>query len=201
MDWRLDGEFLISCNCDVFCPCVLSLGKSEPTYGACHSWFGFHVADGEGGGTALDGLNVVMLLETPGPLEQGNWTTALYIDERASDEQAEALERIFSGRAGGEPGWWSIMVANALGTKRAPIEFSEQGRGWRMAIPKVLDGNIEPIAAADEDGVVQITGSRYWMTPDVTVASGTRSRFRDFGRNWDLSGRSAEHGRFSWSAA
>ena len=29
--WSLKGELTLSCNCEVFCPCVLSLGKSAPT--------------------------------------------------------------------------------------------------------------------------------------------------------------------------
>jgi hypothetical protein len=66
--WHLRGEFLISCNCDVFCPCVLSLGKARPTQGVCYSWFGFHIAAGRAGRNKLDALNVALLLEVPGPM-------------------------------------------------------------------------------------------------------------------------------------
>ena len=30
--WSLKGELTLSCNCEVFCPCVLSLGKSAVSY-------------------------------------------------------------------------------------------------------------------------------------------------------------------------
>ena len=36
--WSLKGELTLSCNCDVFCPCVLSLGQSAPTEGYCLTW-------------------------------------------------------------------------------------------------------------------------------------------------------------------
>ena len=36
--WSLKGELTLSCNCEVFCPCVLSLGQSAPTEGYCLTW-------------------------------------------------------------------------------------------------------------------------------------------------------------------
>lgn len=197
--WRVSGEFLVSCNCDVFCPCVLSLGKARPTEGHCYSCFGFRIDSGHAGSTTLDGLGLALLLEVPGPMEQGNWTLGLYLDERASLAAGEALTEIFTGRAGGPIGWWSIMIATFLGIRRVPITFETEGRGWRLAIPKVLDATIEPIPGSAGDGIVRITNSRYWMSPDVVVSTAKKSRFRDWGRNWNLSGKSAEHGAFDWS--
>ena len=28
--WSIKGELTLSCNCEVFCPCVLSLGRHAP---------------------------------------------------------------------------------------------------------------------------------------------------------------------------
>jgi hypothetical protein len=197
--WHLRGEFLISCNCDVFCPCVLSLGKARPTQGVCYSWFGFHIVTGRAGRSKLDALNVALLLEVPGPMEQGNWTLGLYLDERANKAAAAALTQIFTGQAGGPPGWWSIMIATFLGSKQVPITFETAEHGWRLAIPKIVDGMVEPIPGLDGDGCVRITNSRYWMSPEVVVSTGKRSRLRDWGRNWDLTGKSAEYGQFDWT--
>ena len=197
--WKMRGEFLLSCNCDVFCPCVLSLGKARPTEGACYSWWGFHIAEGHAGPERLDGLNLALLLDVPGPMEQGSWTLGLYLDERASPAAAEALTEIFTGRAGGPPGWLSIVIATFLGTKRVPISFEAEGRGRRLTIPKVVEGLVEPIPGAGGDGLVRITNSRYWVAPDLVVSTGKRSRIRDWGRNWDFTGKSAEYARFEWS--
>jgi hypothetical protein len=196
--WKICGELVLSCNCDVFCPCVVSLGRSEPTRGVCHTWWGLHIEEGRAGDIALDGLNVAAVMDVPGPLAEGKWTVGLYIDERASDAAYDALVEILSGRAGGPTGWFSIMVANFLGAKRVPIEFESKDRGWRVEIPKIIDGAIEPIEGADGEGPTVVTNSRYWMAPDITVCQGTRSRYRDWGRNWDLSGRSGEYARVEW---
>jgi hypothetical protein len=196
--WKIRGELVLSCNCDVFCPCVVSLGRSQPTQGVCHTWWGLHIDEGHAGDEALDGLNAAVLMDVPGPLAEGSWTVGLYLDERASERARAALVEILSGRAGGPLGWFSIMIAEFLGVKSVPIRFEKKGRGWLLEIPRILDGSVEPIEGADPAGFTTITNSRYWMAPDVVVCRGERSRFRDWGRNWDLSGRSAEFARVAW---
>lgn len=196
--WKIRGELVLSCNCEVFCPCVVSLGRHRPTYGACHTWWGLHIEAGRAGEESLDGLNVAMVMDVPGPLAEGKWAVGLYIDERASEGACEALTAIFKGEAGGPIGWFSIMTAEHLGVKCVPIGFEREGRGWRVEIPKIIDGGVEPVEGADGEGATTISNTKYWMAPDVTVCRGTRSRYRDFGRNWDLSGRSGEYARISW---
>ena len=39
-DWTIKGELILNCNCTVFCPCVVSLGKHPPTEGYCQAWMG-----------------------------------------------------------------------------------------------------------------------------------------------------------------
>ncbi len=197
--WKIKGELALSCNCDVFCPCVVSLGKSKPTHGVCHTWWGLHIDSGHAGDEKLDGLNIAVLMDIPGPLADGNWTVGLYIDEKATPAASEALTNIVSGKAGGQTSWFSIMIANFLGTRKVPITFEKAGKGWKVGIPKIIDGTIEPIEGADGEGQTRITNTAYWMAPDVTVCKSTKSRFRDWGRNWNLSGGSGEYARVEWS--
>jgi hypothetical protein len=55
VEWALKGELVLSCNCTVFCPCVLSLGQHPPTEGYCQTWAGFRVDNGYYGDTDLVG--------------------------------------------------------------------------------------------------------------------------------------------------
>ena len=196
--WKIRGELILSCNCDVFCPCVIALGKTKPTYGVCHTWWGLHIDEGHAGDESLDGLNVGVLMDIPGPLAEGKWSVALYIDERANDAAAQALTEILSGQAGGTTSWFSMMVAEFLGVKRVPIEFKQVGKGWSFKIPKIIDGVIEPIEGVNGDGTTKITNTQYWMGAEVTVCRSTKSRFRDWGRNWELTGGSGEYARIEW---
>ena len=103
--WSLEGELILNCNCTVFCPCVISLGKHPPTEGYCQAWAGVRIDRGHSGDVDLSGLNVAMLLDIPGKMERGNWTLALWIDERATDAQFEQLESIFRGSSRGNSHW------------------------------------------------------------------------------------------------
>ena len=98
--WAMMGELVLSCNCTVFCPCVLSLGSHPPTEGYCQTWAGFRVDKGHFGDVDLSGLNLGLIMEIPGYMSRGNWTAGLFIDKRASIYATKAFTRIFTGKAG-----------------------------------------------------------------------------------------------------
>jgi hypothetical protein len=75
------------------------------------------------GDIALDGLNVALAIHTPGPIADGNWPVAAYIDERADDKQTKALDAIFTGAAGGPMAAFAPLIGKNLGVKKVPITF------------------------------------------------------------------------------
>jgi hypothetical protein len=60
-EWTLKGELILNCNCTVFCPCVVSLGKHPPTEGYCQAWVGVRIDEGHYDGESLGGLNVGLI--------------------------------------------------------------------------------------------------------------------------------------------
>jgi hypothetical protein len=42
----------------------------------------FHIDQGSYDGISLDDLNVALAFRTPGPMGEGNWSAATYLDER-----------------------------------------------------------------------------------------------------------------------
>ena len=195
--WRLKGEFIVSCSCD-WCPCAISLGRARPTEGHCYTWFAFRFDEGRAGDVELASLNLALLIEVPGRMAEGNFALGLFLDARASEAQRAPLERIFTGQAGGPPGWWSFVVGQYLGAQVVPIAYEVDGSRRRVSIPKVLEGVIEAEIGADKASPVRVSNTPYWMGPEVVLARGARSRVRGWGRNWDLSGRAAEFGAFDW---
>ncbi|MDH3195053.1 MAG: DUF1326 domain-containing protein, partial [Hyphomicrobiales bacterium] len=89
--WTLKGELALSCNCTVFCPCVLSLGQHPPTEGYCQTWAGIRIEEGQYGDTDLSDLNLGLVMEIPGLMARGNWTAGVFIDDRASVYAVNAL--------------------------------------------------------------------------------------------------------------
>jgi len=196
--WTLRGEIALSCSCDVFCPCVISLGEHPPTEGHCQTWAGIRIDSGYVGSADLAGLNVALMMEIPGLMSRGNWTAALYIDEKASIYAVKGLTRIFTGRAGGSTHLLSILVGSFLGVRQVPITYRTEGETRVVKIDKIIDGAITPIRGKAQGQNVTIRNSEYWIAPDVTVARADKSRFRGFGRNWNFAGHSCEICKLDW---
>ena len=199
--WSIRGELILNCNCTVFCPCVISLGKHPPTEGVCQAWAGVRIDDGHYGAERLAGLNVALLLEIPGQMARGNWKAAAYIDERASDAAHHGLVEIFSGRAGGSTGLFSVLVSEFLGAEKAPVVYETEGKTRRLTVGKKIHGAVEPVPGARPGEDIVVTNSNYWMGPDITVATATKGRVRAYGRVWDFDGRSAEICQINWSGS
>jgi hypothetical protein len=87
--WLLEG-----CNCDTVCPCIFFL---DPDEGNCHVTCAWHMQKGNYGNTDLNNLNVVAMFNSPGNMFTGpKWKTALYIDERATQQQKDLITKIYS---------------------------------------------------------------------------------------------------------
>lgn len=197
-DWAIKGELILNCNCTVFCPCVVSLGKHPPTEGYCQAWAGVRIDSGHYEGEDLSGLNVGLVLDIPGNMARGNWKCAAYIDERASDRAYDGLIEIFSGRARGTTGLFKLLVSEFLGAERAPVDFQTEGKTRRLTVGKAIHGEVAPIAGPDPDTDVMVTNTGYWMGPDITIATASKGRVRAYGRVWDFDGRSAEICQIDW---
>ena len=120
--WSLRGELVLSCSCTVFCPCTLSLGQAPPTEGYCQTWAGVRIDEGRFDDTDLAGVKAGLIIEIPGLMSRGNWTAALYVDDKASIHAVKALTRIFTDacvvasvdpRLAGCSGLPSILVGRA----------------------------------------------------------------------------------------
>lgn len=200
-DWKIKGELILNCNCTVFCPCVVSLGEHPPTEGHCQAWSGVRIDEGHFEGEDLSGLNVGLLLDIPGKMGRGDWKAAAYIDERASDAAYAGLVDIFSGKAGGTTGLFSMLVSTFLGAERAPVEYETDGKKRRLTVGRKIQGEVEPVAGKDPDKDLVVTNTGYWMGPDITVASANKGRVRAFGRVWNFEGRSAEICQIDWAGS
>ena len=91
----------------------------------------------------------------------------------------------------------SILVGQFLGVRQVPITYETQGETRIVHIEKYVDGAITPVRGKEQGNVV-IRNSEYWIGPDIIVSRADKSRFRGFGRNWNLAGRSAEIVKLDW---
>ena len=197
-DWAIKGELFLNCSCELFCPCVVSLGAPPPTEGHCHAWMAIAIDAGHYEGEDLSGLNVGLMVDIPGRMAEGGWKVAAYVDERASGKAYNGLLQIFSGAAGGTTGLFTMLVSDIVGAEREKVEIVRDGKKRGLYIGRKIQGEIEMIEGASPDHPVMISNSKYWMGPDIIAARGIKSKVRDFGRIWDFGGKSAEICPIDW---
>ena len=201
--WQLTGDYFENCNCDVVCPCFASSAApltSRPSRGVCDVALIFHVDKGTYGDVALDGLNVAVIMHTPGPMADGNWTAAAYIDDRADDRQTAALGAIFTGAEGGPMAVFAPLIATQLGVKKVPIRYSIQGKSRSVEIPNIMQMAVEPIPTMHPSGEIWTTLGHPVAPDRIALAMGrSGSTFADYGMRWDNSGRNGHYAPISWS--
>jgi hypothetical protein len=201
--WQLSGDYFENCNCNVVCPCLVSKSApltSRPTEGECNVVLIFHIDGGSYDGTRLDGLNVVLAVHTPGPMAQGNWSVAAYIDQRADDKQTEALGAIFTGAAGGPMAHFAPLIGNTLGVSRVPITYRIDGKKRSAEIPDILHMTVDPLPTAHSSGEMW-ANIGHPVSPDkLALAVGAPGNtFSGHGMTWDNSGKNGHYAPIRWS--
>jgi hypothetical protein len=131
--WHIRGSYFESCNCDPICPCrrIDGVAGGRSTHGICAGVLSWLIEEGAAGGTDLAGLAVTLAIRYDDDEPGSPWSWILYVDDRASDEQAEALEAIFSGRLGGDAEThfpWAWKPSELLGVRRVAIELDHTRR-------------------------------------------------------------------------
>jgi hypothetical protein len=199
-NWRIDGEYFESCNCELLCPCLLSHAQARPTEGHCDVVLGIHIKQGNYGKVDISGLNAVQVLTTPGAMAKGNGTLAVYVDSRANEAQRAALEAIFTGAAGGPPSLFGPMISTKLPTKTALIEFKSDGKTWRLSIPGITDVTIEGVTGAANQNV-WLDNVAHPFSRRLAAAKATSSHYKDHSLAFDNSGRNGHFSAINWSNA
>ena len=92
----------------------------------------------------------------------------------------------------------SILVGKFLGVWQEDVKYEIDGDTRRFTIPKIIEGEIVPIAGKAPGQNVVIENSQYWIGPRIVVAQAVKSKLRMQGRNWDFKGLSAEIVKLDW---
>ena len=196
--WRISGEYFESCNCTVLCPCLLSRAQAPPTEGHCDVVVAVHVTRGAYGATDLGGLHAALAVYTPGIMAEGNWSAAIYVDERGTAEQRAGLEAILSGRAGGPISRLAPLITRRFPTAAVPITLAVDGKRRTLAIPGITDVTVEGIIGAG-DQEVWLDNVGHFASRRLAAAKATASRFRDHTLSFDNTGRNGHYAAIEWS--
>ena len=200
MAWSLKGSYVETCSCDLICPCNASFDHGA-TNDFCRVVLAFDIKEGDIDGTDIAGLKVVAIADTPKVMTEGNWKLGMFIDERASDEQAEKLGQVFSGQLGGPMAALTPLVGDMLGVERAAIEIEDDGLRHRVRVGDAVDFEIEDIVpfGVETGRPVRFDGMFHPAGSNLTIAEATRSRISAFGIEYEgKTGLSSS--QFAWAA-
>lgn len=195
-NWKVTGTYFESCNCHAPCACVC---LSPPSEGDCAVLIGWHVDHGEFAGVSLDDLNAALFAYSPGHMLQSKWKVALYLDERASPQQQDALGKIFSGQAGGPLAALGPMIGEVMGVTPAAIDYRLDGKRRSLRIADVAEMEIEAIAGQD-GGDVTLNNHPLTPVPGFAAVVGKSKRFRytDHGFSREISDRNGFYSPFAY---
>lgn len=200
MSWRLTGNYVETCSCELMCPCNLSFDHGA-TYDFCRVTLAFDIDDGDIEGTDISGRRVVLIADTPKVMTQGNWRLGVYIDDGAGEEQFDKLVKVFGGQLGGPMAALAPLVGEIVGIERATIEVHDDGLRHRVRVGDTIDFEIEDVVpfGVETGEPVRFHGMFHPVGDDLTMAEAKRTRIDAFGIAYE--GRSGlSKSQFSWAA-
>lgn len=199
--WHMKGQYMETCNCDLGCPCILTNLAGSPTEGDCKAAWALQISDGEKDSVRLDGVTFIVVLQSDGPIANGNIKVGLIIDEAASDDQVGAIGAIASGAAGGPMAALSSLVGEMVGIERRPISFEQDGLGYSVKAGELVDQELTGVASMSNEGQpIYIENVAHPVSSKLALATANRSRIHAFGIDWDdaTGTRNGNFAPFSW---
>ena len=150
--WRIEGQYMETCNCTYVCPCPTSNLAARPTEGDCKAAIAMRIDKGQKDGVKLDGVAFIVVLRSPGPMADGNMTVGLIVDQNASDKQVDAIAAIATGAAGGPMAALAPLVGKVAGVEKRPIRFAEDGMQRFVSAGELVDQACEGVPGAAPAG-------------------------------------------------
>ena len=202
MSWKIEGRYFENCPCDAPCPCTASFDLGADVE-RCTPVLAFHVDSGDVEGVDVSGLSVVAVADTPRVMTEGEWRLGMFIDEAASDEQAEKLGAVFGGELGGPMEALGPLLGENLGVERAPIEFSSDGGSHSLKVGDAVEVEVEDIVpfGSESGKPARLVDIFHPANSELNLARAKRSRVNAFGMQFaNEPGTSGFSTKFSWAA-
>jgi hypothetical protein len=189
--YELEGSLLEVCTCNVLCPCWIG---EDPDGGECLSVVAYHFDRGTIRGVDVSGLTVASAVHIPGNVLAGNWKQVLYVDDKASDEQHDAIVAMMIGELGGPLGDLAQLVGERVAIERAPISHSIVDGAGTLKVGDVISADMHPYTGPD-GSTTTLQNSIFSTVPGspayVGVADHQKVNIPQHGLTWEAEKRNA----------
>ena len=139
MAYDLEGALLEVCTCKILCPCWVG---EDPDNGDCQSIMAWHFNSGTIDGVDVSGLTFAGVMDIPGNVLAGNWRAMVYIDDKSTPEQEEALLNLYTGKLGGPVADLVKLIGEVVGVERVPIIFDLDGVSGSVKIGDAAEAEL-----------------------------------------------------------
>lgn len=185
--YRVKAESVEACNCQHGCNCQFA---GFPNEGKCEFIIGYDVKDGRFGEVSLNGVRAVVAAKYPNAIHEGHGHVVLFVDERASQPQVDALAAILSGKMGGMP-WEALAgtIEHFEGPIRKPIEIGLAGERSHVHVPGAIELRLkplrDPVSGKDKEvHIVYPTGGFFWDDAKIATTDTMRAEHGSFRLEW-----------------
>jgi hypothetical protein len=190
--YDLQGTLLEACSCGVLCPCWVG---EDPDLGICEAFIAYHFDAGTVRGVDVGGLSFVTVNHIPGNvLTPASWKIVIFVDERATDEQFQALLDAYSGKLGGPLADLAGLIGEVLDVRRAPIRHEIRDGVGTLEVGDVVSAEMAPFSGATGK-VTTLQDTLFSTVPGSPAYAGKASKnvvnLPEFDMVWSFEGRNA----------
>ncbi len=196
--YNLVGTLLEACSCNVLCPCWIG---ENPDTGSCAAFLAYHFDKGEIRGIDVSGRSMVGVMQIPGNvLVPKSWKALFFIDDKATDEQMNAILDAYSGKLGGPLADLAQLVGEVLGVERAPITHTVRGGAGELKVGTFVSAEMAPYRGPD--GSTTTLRDTIFSTIPGTPAYVSKAKYNrvdipKYGIRWAFEGRNAIQGDYA----
>jgi hypothetical protein len=149
-------------------------------------------------------LTLALVAFIPENVLKGDWRVAVFVDDKATPQQQEALLNVWTGKLGGPVADLAKLVGEVVGVQRAPITFTVSEGEGTLKIGDVVDTVMAPykggtgqLTTLNESVFSTIPGAPAY----VSKASRYKRNSKQFGLNdVDIQNSNAIQGSFRFVA-
>ena len=196
MAYHLEGRLLEVCNCKVLCPCWIG---EDPDFGTCDTIVAWRFDKGTIDGVDVSDRTIAVLAHVPGNILKGNWRAAVYLDERVTPQQEEAILKVYTGQLGGPVADLVKLIGEVVSVEKVPITFTVEGGRGTIKLGTAGYAELEPYTNAT-GATTTLQDTVFSTVPGAPVFVGKSPHYRaknaKLGIDVDLKGHNALQSTF-----
>lgn len=195
-NYHLKGRLLGACNCAWGCACSF---EEPPSFGTCEGVYLWQVDSGHYDGVELDGLVISEVSKFPEAIHLGNGTSVYLVDERATEDQRQAIESMVRKEAP-----FSVFIdltTQFMGFRYVRFQAMIDGINSRATIPGKLDMHLAPMKnpVTGEDELATLNKPTGFTSQIQELCTTSAFKFDGEDLSVDFPGKYAEFCPFEYS--